>query len=56
MTSFPAERSPAHPGAHEQGAGHAAEGYCALTGLPGVVLVTSGPGATNIGDAVCATR
>ncbi|MEL6277828.1 MAG: acetolactate synthase 3 large subunit [Pseudomonadota bacterium] len=33
---------------HEQGAGHAAEGYARATGKPGVVLVTSGPGATNV--------
>src|SRR5258705_13027096 len=33
---------------HEQGAGHAAEGYARSTGRPGVVLVTSGPGATNV--------
>src|SRR5258705_10156287 len=33
---------------HEQGAGHAAEGYSRSTGKPGVVLVTSGPGATNM--------
>ncbi len=32
---------------HEQGAGHMAEGYARVTGKPGVVLVTSGPGATN---------
>ncbi|MCP3055101.1 acetolactate synthase 3 large subunit [Aurantimonas marianensis] len=32
---------------HEQGAGHAAEGYARSTGKPGVMLVTSGPGATN---------
>jgi acetolactate synthase-1/2/3 large subunit len=32
---------------HEQGAVHAAEGYARSTGKPGVVLVTSGPGATN---------
>jgi acetolactate synthase-1/2/3 large subunit len=32
---------------HEQGATHAAEGYARATGKPGVVLVTSGPGATN---------
>jgi len=32
---------------HEQGATHAAEGYARSTGKPGVVLVTSGPGATN---------
>src|SRR5579875_741418 len=33
---------------HEQGAGHAAEGYAHVTGRPGVAMVTSGPGATNI--------
>jgi acetolactate synthase-1/2/3 large subunit len=32
---------------HEQGATHAAEGYARSSGKPGVVLVTSGPGATN---------
>ncbi len=32
---------------HEQGAGHAAEGYARSTGKPGVFIVTSGPGATN---------
>jgi acetolactate synthase-1/2/3 large subunit len=32
---------------HEQGATHAADGYARATGNPGVVLVTSGPGATN---------
>ncbi|WP_017669849.1 biosynthetic-type acetolactate synthase large subunit [Blastomonas sp. AAP53] len=32
---------------HEQAAAHAAEGYARATGKPGVVLVTSGPGATN---------
>jgi len=32
---------------HEQGAVHAADGYARATGRPGVVLVTSGPGATN---------
>ncbi len=32
---------------HEQGAAHAADGYARSTGKPGVVLVTSGPGATN---------
>jgi acetolactate synthase-1/2/3 large subunit len=32
---------------HEQGAGHAAEGYARSTSKPGVMLVTSGPGATN---------
>lgn len=42
---------------HEQAASHAAEGYAKATGKPGVVLVTSGPGATNtvtgIADAFC---
>ena len=33
---------------HEQGAGHMAEGYARAAGKPGVVLVTSGPGATNV--------
>ncbi len=33
---------------HEQGAGHAAEGYAHVTGKPGVCMVTSGPAATNI--------
>ncbi len=33
---------------HEQGAGHMAEGYALATGRPGVAIVTSGPGATNI--------
>ena len=32
---------------HEQGAGHSAEGYARSSGKPGVLLVTSGPGATN---------
>ncbi len=33
---------------HEQGAGHAASGYAHVTGRPGVAMVTSGPGATNL--------
>ncbi|WP_308618315.1 biosynthetic-type acetolactate synthase large subunit [uncultured Enterococcus sp.] len=33
---------------HEQGAVHAAQGYAKSTGKPGVVIVTSGPGATNV--------
>ena len=33
---------------HEQGAGHMAQGYAHATGRPGVVMVTSGPAATNI--------
>jgi acetolactate synthase I/II/III large subunit len=32
---------------HEQGAAHMAEGYARVSGRPGVVMVTSGPGATN---------
>jgi acetolactate synthase-1/2/3 large subunit len=32
---------------HEQGAGHMADGYARATGKPGIVIVTSGPGATN---------
>jgi acetolactate synthase-1/2/3 large subunit len=34
--------------AHEQGAAHAADGYARSTGKVGVVLATSGPGATNL--------
>lgn len=37
---------------HEQGAGHMAEGYARASGLPGVVIVTSGPGATNVVTAM----
>jgi acetolactate synthase-1/2/3 large subunit len=37
---------------HEQGAGHAAEGYAHATGRPGVCMVTSGPAATNIVTAL----
>jgi acetolactate synthase I/II/III large subunit len=37
---------------HEQGAGHAAEGYAWATGRPGVCIVTSGPGATNLVTAL----
>ncbi|TQS34192.1 hypothetical protein Golomagni_05433, partial [Golovinomyces magnicellulatus] len=33
---------------HEQGAGHMAQGYARASGKPGIVLVTSGPGATNV--------
>ncbi|MDO5717635.1 MAG: biosynthetic-type acetolactate synthase large subunit [Tissierellia bacterium] len=35
-------------GAHEQGAAHAADGYARVTGKAGVVIATSGPGATNL--------
>ncbi|MGH9291230.1 MAG: biosynthetic-type acetolactate synthase large subunit [Acidimicrobiales bacterium] len=38
---------------HEQGAGHMAEGYAHVTGRPGVAMVTSGPGATNIVTPLC---
>lgn len=37
---------------HEQGAGHAAEGYAAATGRLGVCIATSGPGATNLVTAI----
>lgn len=37
---------------HEQGAGHAAEGYAMVTGRPGVCVATSGPGATNLVTAI----
>ncbi|MBE7026279.1 MAG: biosynthetic-type acetolactate synthase large subunit [Ruminococcaceae bacterium] len=39
-------------GAHEQGAAHAADGYARTTGKVGVVLSTSGPGATNLVTAI----
>lgn len=38
---------------HEQGAVHMAEGYARVTGRPGVVIVTSGPGATNTITGLC---
>ncbi len=37
---------------HEQGAGHAAEGYAMVTGRVGVCIATSGPGATNLVTAI----
>ncbi|MBN1810084.1 MAG: biosynthetic-type acetolactate synthase large subunit [Planctomycetes bacterium] len=37
---------------HEQGAGHAADGYARATGKPGCVIATSGPGATNLITAI----
>ena len=37
---------------HEQGAGHMADGYARATGKPGVCLVTSGPGGTNLVTAL----
>ena len=45
---------------HEQGAGHAAQGYAAATGKVGVCMATSGPGATNlvtaVADAYCSRQ
>jgi acetolactate synthase I/II/III large subunit len=38
---------------HEQGAGHMAEGFADASGRPGVAMVTSGPGATNIVTPLC---
>jgi acetolactate synthase-1/2/3 large subunit len=38
---------------HEQGAGHMAEGFAHATGRPGVCMVTSGPGATNVVTPLC---
>lgn len=38
---------------HEQGAGHMAQGYAHVTGRPGVAVVTSGPGATNLVTPLC---
>src|SRR5690606_9301580 len=37
---------------HEQGAGHAAEGYASASGRVGVAIATSGPGATNLVTAI----
>lgn len=37
---------------HEQGLAHAADGYARSSGKPGVCLVTSGPGATNLVTAI----
>ena len=37
---------------HEQGAGHAAEGFASASGRPGVAIATSGPGATNLVTAI----
>src|SRR4029453_5578623 len=41
---------------HEQGAGHAAEGYAWATGNVGVCMATSGPGATNLVTPLCAPQ
>ncbi|MSQ31585.1 MAG: biosynthetic-type acetolactate synthase large subunit [Dehalococcoidia bacterium] len=52
------DRFPAHPQIrhilvrHEQGAGHAADGYARASGRLGVALATSGPGATNLVTAI----
>ena len=37
---------------HEQGAAHAADGYARTSGKVGVVIATSGPGATNLGTGI----
>lgn len=42
--------------AHEQGAAHAADGYARVSGKTGVVLATSGPGATNLVTALAAAQ
>src|SRR6185436_16540460 len=41
---------------HEQTAGHAADGYARMTGRPGVVLVTAGPGGTDVVTAVASAQ
>lgn len=41
---------------HEQGAGHAADGYARVTGKAGVCLATSGPGATNLVTAIATAK
>ncbi|AMP20041.1 hypothetical protein AZF37_01600 [endosymbiont 'TC1' of Trimyema compressum] len=41
---------------HEQGAGHAADGYARSTGNTGVVFATSGPGATNLVRAIATAQ
>ena len=42
--------------AHEQGASHAADGYARATGKTGVVIATSGPGATNLVTGIATAR
>lgn len=44
------------PGIHEQGSAHMADGYARASGRPGVVQVTSGPGATNIVTGVATAQ
>jgi acetolactate synthase-1/2/3 large subunit len=44
------------PGVHEQGSAHMADGYARASGKPGVVQVTSGPGATNIVTGVATAQ
>ena len=41
---------------HEQGAGHMAQGYARASGRPGVVIATSGPGATNLVTPIADAR
>lgn len=44
------------PGVHEQGSSHMADGYARASGKPGIVQVTSGPGATNIVTGVATAQ
>ncbi|MES0325243.1 MAG: biosynthetic-type acetolactate synthase large subunit [Candidatus Bathyarchaeia archaeon] len=44
------------PGVHEQGSAHMADGYARASGRPGIVQVTSGPGATNIVTGVATAQ
>ncbi|MFA9495501.1 MAG: biosynthetic-type acetolactate synthase large subunit [Candidatus Bathyarchaeota archaeon] len=44
------------PGVHEQGSAHMADGYARASGKPGIVQVTSGPGATNIVTGVATAQ
>ena len=44
------------PGVHEQGSAHMADGYARVSGKPGIVQVTSGPGATNIVTGVATAQ
>ena len=44
------------PGVHEQGCAHMADGFARASGKPGIVQVTSGPGATNIVTGVATAQ